>query len=187
MDLGYLKNNPIIGGAAPNTQIVDYEGDYMKNEYRVDYDSAAQLLQFEGKMMMPAADKASNGFYTDSYTGYPGYIYGRQAVAAAYFQPQEGFFPGLARIEKDSADRKHVCRIGDCGRKFKRLEHLKRHQRIHSGERPFCCPIPGCEKKFSRSDNLTQHVRVHLNDPLVAHAADYFLRMRRAPSAKQQL
>ncbi|RKP02018.1 hypothetical protein CXG81DRAFT_4596, partial [Caulochytrium protostelioides] len=53
------------------------------------------------------------------------------------------------------------CTIADCGRAFRRAEHLKRHFRVHTGERPFVCSFPGCDKRFSRSDNLSQHLRTH--------------------------
>ncbi|KAJ2956820.1 hypothetical protein NQZ79_g7398 [Umbelopsis isabellina] len=55
----------------------------------------------------------------------------------------------------------HICQVSHCQRKFKRLEHLKRHMRTHTLERPFTCTIPGCNKSFSRSDNLSQHIKTH--------------------------
>ncbi|KAF9977167.1 hypothetical protein BGZ73_006838 [Actinomortierella ambigua] len=55
-----------------------------------------------------------------------------------------------------------TCRFDDCGKVFKRSEHLKRHVRsIHTLEKPFECPIQSCPKRFSRSDNLNQHIRIH--------------------------
>ncbi|KRH93194.1 zinc finger protein [Pseudoloma neurophilia] len=57
--------------------------------------------------------------------------------------------------------RPFICEFKDCNSAFKRFEHLKRHNRIHTGERPFKCTFPGCYKKFARSDNLSQHIKIH--------------------------
>ncbi|KDN47992.1 hypothetical protein K437DRAFT_216098, partial [Tilletiaria anomala UBC 951] len=48
-----------------------------------------------------------------------------------------------------------------CGKKFKRMEHLKRHNKVHTQEKPFPCSYPGCQKSFGRSDNLSQHLKTH--------------------------
>ncbi|ORY87957.1 hypothetical protein BCR37DRAFT_338698, partial [Protomyces lactucae-debilis] len=48
-----------------------------------------------------------------------------------------------------------------CSARFARLEHVKRHERLHTGAKPFTCSIEGCGQIFSRSDNLRAHERTH--------------------------
>lgn len=54
------------------------------------------------------------------------------------------------------------CRY--CDRKFSKAEHLKRHERSHTGERPYTCSR--CQKSFSRSDVLIRHLKNHPQPPL---------------------
>ncbi|KAF2459482.1 hypothetical protein BDY21DRAFT_338368 [Lineolata rhizophorae] len=46
-----------------------------------------------------------------------------------------------------------------CDRHFTKQEHLKRHERAHTGEKPYKCTF--CRKRFARGDVLTRHVRGH--------------------------
>ncbi|BFZ58730.1 CRISPR system Cascade subunit CasD [Savitreella phatthalungensis] len=58
-----------------------------------------------------------------------------------------------------SMDKAHVC--PKCHRRFKRLEHVKRHERSHTLEKPYTCSYEGCGRHFSRSDNLKAHEKTH--------------------------
>lgn len=69
--------------------------------------------------------------------------------------------PSSSPSSSSDDEKQHICTHPDCHRRFKRLEHLKRHMRIHTLERPFQCTYAGCQKSFSRSDNLTQHLKTH--------------------------
>ncbi|KAI5459576.1 hypothetical protein BGZ63DRAFT_254791 [Mariannaea sp. PMI_226] len=60
-------------------------------------------------------------------------------------------------LDEASDNGKHQC--SRCPAKFKRVEHLKRHQLGHQEQRRFVCPV--CSKRFTRSDTLNRHVSVH--------------------------
>ena len=60
-----------------------------------------------------------------------------------------------------SADKPFVCQYPGCQMPFGRQEHLKRHEKRHTGERPYKCEVKGCERYFARNDNLKQHRRTH--------------------------
>ncbi|KUJ11211.1 uncharacterized protein LY89DRAFT_595433 [Mollisia scopiformis] len=55
-----------------------------------------------------------------------------------------------------------------CQRRFARLEHLQRHERIHTQEKPFGCRL--CGHHFTRSDLLIRHERLTHNKDASADA-----------------
>ncbi|XP_034094994.1 zinc finger protein 135-like [Gymnodraco acuticeps] len=53
-------------------------------------------------------------------------------------------------------------RCTECNREFNRLENLKTHLRIHTGEMPYKCSV--CSKCFRHSGALTRHFRIHTGE-----------------------
>lgn len=175
MNISYLRNNPLLSGNSGLNE--DYDCDEMTlQHYKMNYDQNTQILRIDGTVNItdptPMLPKVT-GLGGDAYENYPiahmqfgSYAtnpstYVRPVFNPGYYNSSNQLYNSLGRIEKEFYERKHECKVNGCGRKFKRMEHLKRHQRIHTGERPFTCPVDGCGKKFSRSDNLAQHIRVH--------------------------
>jgi hypothetical protein len=65
------------------------------------------------------------------------------------------------------------CPWPRCNRKFKRSEHLKRHEFTvhHPNQEVFPCQF--CKHPFNRKDNLKSHLKLHA-DPLKAKRTDFF-------------
>ena len=64
-----------------------------------------------------------------------------------------------------SKDKRFKCTYNKCPGAFRRQEHLRRHEKIHTGEKPYMCDVTVCRRRFSRSDNLKEHLRRHKKGP----------------------
>jgi len=69
-----------------------------------------------------------------------------------------------------------------CDRRFSKAEHLKRHQRSHTGEKPFRCNV--CLKSYARSDVLIRHTRNHHSDVAASEIGDAGAGARRKSAIK---
>ena len=79
-----------------------------------------------------------------------------------------------APVLPSDPEKMFICDVLGCEKRFRRSEHLKRHQRsLHTLEKPYVCNQPDCNKKFSRSDNLNQHLRVHKRNSTEGEGAPY--------------
>ena len=58
-------------------------------------------------------------------------------------------------IELPNRESDEVFYCIECGEKFTRKDHLKRHAVTHTGEKPFSCEF--CGGRFTRTDALMQH------------------------------
>uniref|UniRef100_A0A3P8RWK0 C2H2-type domain-containing protein n=1 Tax=Amphiprion percula TaxID=161767 RepID=A0A3P8RWK0_AMPPE len=78
--------------------------------------------------------------------------------------PPPPLHPGLSVAQRrspappgDGSERPYGCQI--CGKRFRRAETLRRHNRVHTGEKPHACDV--CGKMFREPFHLTKHLTVH--------------------------
>ena len=67
--------------------------------------------------------------------------------------------------------KKHACIYQGCGKSFRKIPHLKRHERIHMNIKPFHCTWPDCDYSAKERGHVIKHVRaVHFNLPVTKKA-----------------
>jgi hypothetical protein len=76
-------------------------------------------------------------------------------VPMSLFNGEEGIGLGLLDNFASQMDMPYICLHPNCGRKFKRTEHLRRHARCHA--KTYTCTAENCRKTFNRPEHLQQH------------------------------
>ncbi|CZS92445.1 uncharacterized protein RAG0_02982 [Rhynchosporium agropyri] len=64
------------------------------------------------------------------------------------------------------------CAVDGCNRKFKRLEHLRRHETVHEKIEKLSCRF--CGNKFNRRDNLRVHIKRHAQPRKTSSRTKYY-------------
>uniref|UniRef100_G1N221 Zinc finger protein 76 n=1 Tax=Meleagris gallopavo TaxID=9103 RepID=G1N221_MELGA len=65
-----------------------------------------------------------------------------------------------------AAHKAHRCGYTGCGRIYTTVQHLKVHERSHTGDWPYACHFPSCGKTFTTVNTYGQktHMKIHTSE-----------------------
>lgn len=101
-------------------------------------------------MTPPLADTAHSSSSTSSHSG---------RASNASFDNHVAMLPYHNSVgdPDDAAMKPYPCPV--CGKCFKRISHVRRHQLLHTGDKPYQCDV--CQERFSRLENRERHMAIH--------------------------
>ena len=86
---------------------------------------------------------------------------GRKPLRPVFSQRGSLSFPlSLSAPERTQEPNRNVSKCRFCGKIFKGLYYVTRHERIHTGERPYRCET--CGRGFAQKGNLNAHRMIHI-------------------------
>ncbi|KTG47754.1 hypothetical protein cypCar_00015839 [Cyprinus carpio] len=59
---------------------------------------------------------------------------------------------GIRRNAQQPGEKCFRCNYDGCGKLYTTANHLKVHERAHTGDKPYCCDLPGCGKRFATGE-----------------------------------
>ncbi|XP_042617012.1 zinc finger protein 143-like isoform X1 [Cyprinus carpio] len=71
---------------------------------------------------------------------------------------------GIRRNAQQPGEKCFRCNYDGCGKLYTTANHLKVHERVHTGDKPYCCDLPGCGKRFATGYGLKSHIRTHTGE-----------------------
>lgn len=166
----YLRKDTNLGGDRSNRHAYPYMVDSpdLYSSESVGYDSSAfpspnpNVFEYQ-PTPAPCNDASYNALRLCYYSSAPSSPQSRSSRGVCLTSSSvRKSTKGAVRLPLivTSDEKPHVCPKPECSMRFKRQEHLRRHERTHTSERPYSCEI--CNKKFSRTDNLKSHRKTHM-------------------------
>lgn len=135
----------------PNTILaIQTNGTDLHTDSAIDQETMSALEQYTNKM--EEIDSYTN---SELITNDPNSVVEMQIV----LQGQ-----GIRRNTQPPGEKLFRCNYDGCGKLYTTANHLKVHERVHTGDKPYCCDIPGCGKKFATGYGLKSHIRTHTGE-----------------------